>query len=628
MKAKKIVVLATTAVVAGVCGVTLAACSGGGSNASSVKTYTISFSSEAYNDWEADNDQPLSLGSGGCLWGLETWATGDKVTTDDDGNIIGGTYSYTLAIDENCSVYNYVAYTLTYSAHVPSSDTYKEPNDLVYSFQGYAYEIDGGYHLLAPNYAEGFMASGPLGNMGSVGVPAPEGSADMGAGYNETAGPNGGTIKYVYTNSELMLMGAMYGIPFMVQNNYSNILQGMFVCDVQVDGDSIVSFKNYDEIAILPNIPQSTGSIGGVGDIGGDTDTDEPAEDDSKVAYGFAPGWAASNPPISVEQDMTEDKTVNLSAFAKENGVYSAVDIKFSFAVAGRAVTVEITDGDKTVTLSGTYTPWYVQQQYEFVIQLGTTDGVTWATGDDATVKGATINGITYNWISKGGLIVLACEANSGTYAFNLDRNASSGGDEEMTPPSGDDVDTIIDDEVAYDWAPFWAKEGEDTTLTEDATVTIIAGAQGGIGWANATVTFTFKADDAQTVEISVVQGPNEATYTGTYQVWLDVQGHGQYIIQLDDNDDITFNTDDGTVTIGNLTVYWISQDGKIAVGVDINNGGYMFAEVSEMGGDFPGPSEGGDFGGPSEGGDFSGPSEDGDDTSDSEETETDDTND
>lgn len=443
MKTKKIIAGVTALALVGTCGVALTAC-GGNSTTSSVKTYTIVIDGKDYADWKAENEQPLDMGNGHLLWGIDTWATGTKLAQDDDGNPVGAEYKYTLDIDENCIFPKYVAYTLSYSAYIPASEAYSEPSTLVYSYQGFAYEIEGGYHLLAPNYAEGFMASQCLSETiagGGMGEGA-------GASYAETKGPNGGTVKYVYTNSNLQTMGATYDVPFM-----SEILYGMTVCDVKISGSNITEFVNYNEYAVAPNIPEQVIVVPGTGGEGGEVDEDELIQDDD-VDYSFAPGWATGGGGFSEETSLEEDQTVTIKAGAYNTFMmgdtamgWNNVEVTFTFhADEGKTVTIEMLNNQgKTDTYTGTYKVFMMMQNYNYVIQLdniagsenpmtGAIEGaVDWSTvpESDAGVKGAQVGMNIFYWISKDGKIVLSKQMGGDGYQFNVAQGGGAGGGEQ-----------------------------------------------------------------------------------------------------------------------------------------------------------------------------------------------------
>lgn len=441
MKTKKIIAGVTALALVGTCGVALAAC-GGDSSTSTVKTYTIVIDGKDYADWKAENEQPLDMGNGHLLWGIDTWATGTKLAQDDDGNPVGAEYKYTLEIDENSIFPKYVAYTLSFSAYIPASEAYSEPSTLVYSYQGFAYEIEGGYHLLAPNYAEGFMTSECLtetiaGGMG-------EGAGET---YTETKGPNGGTVHYVYTNSNLQTMGALYDVPFM-----SDLLYGMTVCDVKIDGDTITEFVNYNEYAVAPNIPEQVVVIPGTGDGDGEGDEDELIQDD-EVEYSFAPGWAQEG-GFSQKVTLTEEVTVVMTAGAfnvfEQNGApmgWNNNTVTFLFKTDG-TVEVTIQGGGNPNTYTGTYEAWEMMQNNNYVIQLddipgstnpdgSTAAGTVWSDSDEPGVGGAQIGMNIFYWISKDGKIVLSKIMDGDGYQFNVAMGGGAGGGEQGGPEGG-----------------------------------------------------------------------------------------------------------------------------------------------------------------------------------------------
>ncbi|MGN0806069.1 MAG: hypothetical protein ACI4MC_03440, partial [Candidatus Coproplasma sp.] len=283
MKAKRVLAGIAALAMVGACGAAIVGCNQG---SSTVTTYKIEIDGKDYADWKAENEQPLDMGSGHRLWGIDTWAVGTKLQQDDNGDPVGAIYSYTLEIDTNCHAIGFVDYTLTYSAMIPASDAYKEPSTLVYSFQGYAYEIDGGYHLMVPNYAEGSLSSECLSEtFGQFG-----GDEEDAIEYVYIEGPNGGYVYYCYTNSIIQAMGAKYNLPFM-----EPLLQGMSACDVAVSGSSITEFVLTYEYAAEIKLPApEVVVVPGTGDEEGNTEDDwttaTPVEDDT-IAYDFAPGW-------------------------------------------------------------------------------------------------------------------------------------------------------------------------------------------------------------------------------------------------------------------------------------------------------------------------------------------------
>jgi hypothetical protein len=257
MKAKKLIAGIAAIAVVGTCGVALAGC--GESSSSSVKTYTLKI--ENWADWTDANEHPMSLGQSGALWGLDTWlASGTKVKTDDDGNMVGVYYQFTLDIDEDCQLPDYVNYTLSYSVHADPSEIYKEPVDACYSFTGYAWAIPGGYHLMAPQFAEATIIGEAFKETMSQGI----------SPLAEYSGPNGGTLYYFYCNSDLFSAGVEFGFPFI-----TNPLQGMFACDVEVADSAISSFKVTGEQAPELTVPETTDSgLGGFGSNEGQDNQD------------------------------------------------------------------------------------------------------------------------------------------------------------------------------------------------------------------------------------------------------------------------------------------------------------------------------------------------------------------
>lgn len=268
---KKTLAAVALAAAVGVCGVAFAACGSGSSSSSGSGTTYLSEEIVSLAEYEdAGNEQPLNFTQGVGLFDFDTWiTTGTKVNVDDDTGLPVGCYwQFSLNIGETmCD--DIQEYTLTVHYHIETSDLYEEDGEAFYIFEGYAYEVDGGYHLYVPNYAESTIILSC--SVETAGWPEANGDD-----VTELVGPNGGTLYYHYTNSDLQAAGYSVGFPFT-----GNLIQGLYETDVLVSGSDLSGFANVTEnlSIVTDDYNQNTTTTTST-----DTSTDTDDDDDSSAS--------------------------------------------------------------------------------------------------------------------------------------------------------------------------------------------------------------------------------------------------------------------------------------------------------------------------------------------------------